>query len=105
FSFVVRDNLQSFDLLYSLCGRDAGLRWVLCFQDTNVLLFNGIPAAISFSATRQYHVNSLAVPRKTKEGIGGITRLTHADDLFVPHSMLLVDLMIILKLGRCMIIL
>ncbi|GMN45511.1 hypothetical protein TIFTF001_014701 [Ficus carica] len=59
--------------------RDAGLRWVLFFQDTNGLLFNAIPAAIGVSAMRQYHVNSLAVPRKAKEAIGGITRLTHVD--------------------------
>ncbi|KAL5559694.1 hypothetical protein UlMin_035905 [Ulmus minor] len=59
--------------------RDAGLRWVLFFQDTNGLLFNGIPAAIGVSATREYHVNSLAVPRKAKEAIGGITKLTHTD--------------------------
>ncbi|XP_062111420.1 UDP-sugar pyrophosphorylase isoform X2 [Humulus lupulus] len=58
---------------------DAGLRWVLFFQDTNGLLFNAIPAAIGVSATRQYHVNSLTVPRKAKEAIGGITRLTHVD--------------------------
>ena len=31
------------------------------------------------SATKGYHVNSLAVPRKAKEAIGGITRLTHKD--------------------------
>lgn len=31
------------------------------------------------SATKQYQVNSLAVPRKAKEAIGGIARLTHAD--------------------------
>ncbi|XP_059631736.1 UDP-sugar pyrophosphorylase-like [Cornus florida] len=59
--------------------RDAGLRWVLFFQDTNGLLFKAIPAALGVSATKQYHVNSLAVPRKAKEAIGGITRLTHSD--------------------------
>ncbi|XP_040996824.1 UDP-sugar pyrophosphorylase-like [Juglans microcarpa x Juglans regia] len=58
---------------------DAGLRWVLFFQDTNGLLFKAIPAALGVSAARQYHVNSLAVPRKAKEAIGGITKLTHAD--------------------------
>jgi hypothetical protein len=31
------------------------------------------------SATQGYDVNSLAVPRKAKEAIGGITRLTHED--------------------------
>ncbi|XP_059630624.1 UDP-sugar pyrophosphorylase-like isoform X2 [Cornus florida] len=59
--------------------RDAGLRWVLFFQDTNGLLFKAIPAALGVSATKQYHVNSLAVPRKAKEPIGGIARLTHSD--------------------------
>ncbi|KAH1065208.1 hypothetical protein J1N35_030195 [Gossypium stocksii] len=58
---------------------DAGLRWVLFFQDTNGLLFKAIPAALGVSATKQYHVNSLAVQRKAKEAIGGITRLTHSD--------------------------
>lgn len=38
-----------------------------------------IPASLGVSATKQYHVNSLAVPRKAKEAIGGITKLTHAD--------------------------
>nr|XP_043638387.1 UDP-sugar pyrophosphorylase-like [Erigeron canadensis] len=59
--------------------KDAGLRWVTFFQDTNGLLFKVIPAALGVSATKGYHVNSLAVPRKAKEPIGGITRLTHAD--------------------------
>ncbi|XP_014502085.1 UDP-sugar pyrophosphorylase 1 [Vigna radiata var. radiata] len=58
---------------------DAGLKWVLFFQDTNGLLFKAIPAALGVSASKQYHVNSLAVPRKAKEAIGGITRLTHSD--------------------------
>ncbi|XP_043722977.1 UDP-sugar pyrophosphorylase-like isoform X2 [Telopea speciosissima] len=58
---------------------DAGLKWVLFFQDTNGLLFNAIPAALGVSSSKQYHVNSLAVPRKAKESIGGITKLTHAD--------------------------
>ena len=48
----------------------------------------GIPAAIGVSATREYHVNSLAVPRKAKEAIGGITKLTHTDGiLFFPFPL------------------
>ncbi|XP_010063450.2 UDP-sugar pyrophosphorylase isoform X1 [Eucalyptus grandis] len=58
---------------------DAGMKWVLFFQDTNGLLFKAIPAALGVSAIRQFHVNSLAVPRKAKEAIGGIAKLTHAD--------------------------
>ncbi|PWA99511.1 UDP-sugar pyrophosphorylase [Artemisia annua] len=59
--------------------KDAGLRWVLFFQDTNGLLFKGIPSALGVSASKEYHVNSLAVPRKAKEASGGITKLTHTD--------------------------
>ncbi|XP_022768068.1 UDP-sugar pyrophosphorylase-like isoform X4 [Durio zibethinus] len=59
---------------------DAGLRWVIFFQDTNGLLFKAIPASLGVSATKQYHVNSIAVQRKAKEAIGGITRLTHSDE-------------------------
>ncbi|KAI7730494.1 hypothetical protein M8C21_003375 [Ambrosia artemisiifolia] len=63
----------------NFCRKDTGLRWVLFFQDTNGLLFKAIPAALGVSATKEYHVNSLAVPRKAKEAIGGITKLTHTD--------------------------
>ncbi|XXG40701.1 hypothetical protein AAC387_Pa01g1351 [Persea americana] len=59
--------------------RDAGVKWVLFFQDTNGLLFKAIPAALGVSSTKEYHVNSLAVRRKAKEAIGGITKLTHTD--------------------------
>ncbi|KAB2071626.1 hypothetical protein E1A91_A08G243900v1 [Gossypium mustelinum] len=58
---------------------DSGSRWVIFFQDTNGLLFKAIPASLGVSATKEYHVNSLAVPRKAKEAIGGITKLTHSD--------------------------
>ncbi|KAJ6823482.1 UDP-sugar pyrophosphorylase isoform X2 [Iris pallida] len=56
-----------------------GRKWVLFFQDTNGLLFKAIPASLGVSSTKGYHVNSLAVPRKAKEAIGGITKLTHTD--------------------------
>ncbi|KAL8167588.1 hypothetical protein V2J09_009087 [Rumex salicifolius] len=58
---------------------DAGVKYVLFFQDTNGLLFKAIPAALGVSTIKKYHVNSLAVPRKAKEANGGITKLTHAD--------------------------
>ncbi|KAB2083159.1 hypothetical protein ES319_A05G246600v1 [Gossypium barbadense] len=46
---------------------DAGLRWVLFFQDTNGLLFKAIPAALGVSATKQYHVNCLLFNEKQKK--------------------------------------
>ncbi|KAI3679435.1 hypothetical protein L2E82_51346 [Cichorium intybus] len=63
--------------------KNAGLRWVVFFQDTNGLMFKAIPTALGVSATNEYHVNSLSVPRKAKEAIGGITRLTHSDATFL----------------------
>nr|GEY13931.1 UDP-sugar pyrophosphorylase-like [Tanacetum cinerariifolium] len=60
--------------------KDAGLRWVLLFQDTNGIIFKGIPSILGVSASKEYHVNSLAVPRKAKEANGGITNLTRTDD-------------------------
>ncbi|XP_065040304.1 UDP-sugar pyrophosphorylase isoform X2 [Musa acuminata AAA Group] len=59
--------------------QSAGLKWVLFFQDTNGLLFKAIPASLGVSSTKGYHVNSLAVPRKAKEAMGGITKLTHTN--------------------------
>lgn len=73
----VHSLLYSSGLLYK--WHDAGVKWVLFFQDTNGLLFKAIPASLGVSATNQYQVNSLAVPRKAKEAIGGISKLTHAD--------------------------
>jgi UDP-sugar pyrophosphorylase len=53
-----------------------GLKWVCFFQDTNGLVFRGLPAALGVSATHQYDINSLAVPRRAGEAIGAITTLT-----------------------------
>lgn len=44
--------------------------------------FQAIPASLGVSATKKYHVNSLAVARKAKEAIGGITKLTHSDGIY-----------------------
>ena len=57
---------------------DAGLKWVCLFQDTNASIFNTVPLALSVSDERAFDVNSIAVPRKAKEAIGGIARLSNA---------------------------
>ncbi|KAI3767950.1 hypothetical protein L2E82_18379 [Cichorium intybus] len=59
--------------------KDASLRWVVFFQDTNGLLFKVQDCFNRVIAREEYHVNSLSVPRKAKEAIGGITRLTYSD--------------------------
>lgn len=51
-------------------------------ENSQIPFVQAIPASLGVSATKQYHVNSLAVPRKAKEAIGGITKLTHADGNF-----------------------
>jgi UDP-sugar pyrophosphorylase len=56
-----------------------GLKWVVFFQDTNALVFKAIPAALGVSQRCGFDVNSLCVPRKAKEAIGGIARLSRAD--------------------------
>ncbi|DBA78953.1 TPA: hypothetical protein ACH3X1_008826 [Trebouxia sp. C0004] len=56
-----------------------GIQWVCFFQDTNGLVFRALPAALGVSSRFGYDVNSLAVPRKAKEAIGGIARLRHQD--------------------------
>ncbi|KMZ73959.1 UDP-glucose pyrophosphorylase [Zostera marina] len=59
--------------------KDEGFKWVFFFQDTNALLFKAIAVSLGVISTKGYHVNSLTVPRKAKEAIGGITKLTHTD--------------------------
>eukprot|EP00958_Prasinococcus_capsulatus_P023969 scaffold3680_cov381-Prasinococcus_capsulatus_cf.AAC.4 len=53
----------------------AGTKWVIFFQDTNVLVFKAIPAALGVSKQQDYEVNSLAVPRRAKEAIGTGSRI------------------------------
>jgi len=48
-------------------------------QDTNALVFRALLAALGLSSENDYDMNSLAVPRKAKEAIGAIARLTKAD--------------------------
>ncbi|GIL88648.1 hypothetical protein Vretimale_17244 [Volvox reticuliferus] len=57
----------------------SGLTWVCFFQDTNALVFRALLAALGVSARNNFDMNSLAVPRKAREAIGAITRLTRPD--------------------------
>lgn len=59
--------------------RQDGFRWLCFFQDTNGQVFTSLLSAIGVSATHDYDVNSLAVPRRAKEAIGAITRLKGQD--------------------------
>lgn len=56
-----------------------GRKHVIFFQDTNSLAFTVTTAALGVSETRQFEVNSIAVPRKAKEAVGAITKLDKDD--------------------------
>lgn len=59
--------------------RDQGIKWLVCFQDTNGLSFHTLPLMLGVSVSVEpcLIMNSLAVPRKAKQAIGGIAQLTH----------------------------
>jgi UDP-sugar pyrophosphorylase len=57
--------------------REQSIEWLVCFQDTNGLSFHTLPLMLGVSASMNNLVmNSLAVPRKAKQAIGGIAQLT-----------------------------
>ena len=58
---------------------DEGREWLVFFQDTNGQVFRSVPAAIGVSASNQFHLNSMTVPRAPGEAVGGICKLTHDD--------------------------
>jgi len=56
---------------------DQGIDWCVFFQDTNGLAFHTLPLALGVSKKMDLVMNSLAVPRKAKQAIGGIAKLTN----------------------------
>jgi UDP-sugar pyrophosphorylase len=58
---------------------ELGIRWLHFFQDTNTLYFSNFLATVGVSATHGIAVNLVASPRKAKEAVGGVCRLTHED--------------------------
>jgi len=57
-----------------------GIDWIVFFQDTNGIVFRCILAALGVSAVHNFEVNSLTVPRRPKEAVGAICKLTRASD-------------------------
>jgi len=55
---------------------ESGVEWVVFFQDTNGLAFCTLPAMLGVSVELGLEVNSLAIPRKAKQAVGAIARLT-----------------------------
>ena len=56
-----------------------GTEWVVFLQDTNGLVFRAVPAALGVSVKNGFAVNSVTVPRKPGEAVGGICKLNKAD--------------------------
>lgn len=54
-----------------------GVKYMVMFQDTNGLAFHTLPLMLGVSEQLGLIMNSLAVPRKAKQAIGGIAKLTH----------------------------
>lgn len=55
-----------------------GIKWITFFQDTNGLAFHTLPLALGVSTKYDLIMNSLTIPRKAKQAVGAITKLTNA---------------------------
>ena len=58
---------------------EEGKKYMVQFMDTNVLAFNCIPASIGSSIKYGFDINSIVVPRRPKDAIGIISKLTKKD--------------------------
>ena len=71
----LRATTQSFFLFFS---RQLTLtRWFT--KDTNGLAFHSLPLMLGVSVQNNFIMNSLAIPRKAKQAIGGIAKLTNPE--------------------------
>jgi UDP-sugar pyrophosphorylase len=53
-----------------------GKKWIIFFQDTNALIFIAVPSFLGVSATNNFVVNTVTIPRKPGEAVGGLCMLT-----------------------------
>jgi len=51
------------------------IKWILFFQDTNGVVFHGLPAALGVSKVNGFAMNSITVPRRPGQAVGGIATL------------------------------
>ena len=59
---------------------EKGIEWTVFFQDTNGLAFHTLALALGVSSKRDLIMNSITCPRKAKQAIGAITKLTKGDE-------------------------
>jgi len=55
-----------------------GIEYMVLFQDTNGLAFHTLPLLLGVSQQHGFIMNSLCVPRKANQAIGGIAKLSNA---------------------------
>lgn len=68
---------------------NSGTKWMVLFQDTNGLAFHSLPLMLGVSKRLGFVMNSMAVPRKAKQAVGGIALLTKSrtgEKRYVPCS-------------------
>ena len=58
---------------------DDGVEFLVFFQDTNAIVIRAVLAAVGVSKMRGFALNSLTVPRRPGEPVGGICKLSRAD--------------------------
>lgn len=58
--------------------KEQGIKWITFFQDTNGLAFHTLPLALGVSTKYDLIMNSLTIPRKAKQAVGAITKLTNS---------------------------
>jgi UDP-sugar pyrophosphorylase len=58
---------------------EKGIKWITLFQDTNGLAFHTLPLVLGVSKELGLIMNSLTVPRKAKQAVGGIVKLKHKE--------------------------
>eukprot|EP00980_Cylindrotheca_fusiformis_P008654 scaffold1844_cov124-Cylindrotheca_fusiformis.AAC.3 len=78
---IIRKWKQDFDIKYVVLFQSADWRSnfsLLESKDTNGLAFHTLPLMFGVSEKHGFIMNSLAVPRKAKQAIGGIAHLKHA---------------------------
>lgn len=56
-----------------------GAKTLIHTKDTNGLALHTLAPVLGVSSSMELEVNSMAVPRKAKQAVGGIAKLTHKD--------------------------
>ena len=63
-----------------------GKKYLVLFQDTNILSFNCIPSSLGTSIKLNLDINSICVPRKPKDAIGAICKLVKKDGTSITNN-------------------